>query len=108
MSKQQSIHIDVEVDENNIPDKIQWLTDDGKDSEAKALILSVWDGQQNSALRIDLWTKDMQVDEMKMMFHQTIVTMADSFERATGEKEMSLSMKDFAEYFAEKMGLISS
>lgn len=108
MSKQQSIHIDVEVDENNIPEKIQWLTDNGKDSEAKALILSVWDGQQNSALRIDLWTKDMQVDEMKMMFHQTIVTMADSFERATGEKEMSLSMKDFAEYFAEKMGLISS
>jgi gliding motility-associated protein GldC len=70
------------------------------------MILSVWDGKKNSSMRIDLWTKEMKVDEMKMLVHQTIVTMADTFERATGEKEMTLAMKDFGEYFAEKMGLL--
>jgi gliding motility-associated protein GldC len=54
-------------------------------------------------LRIDLWNKEMEVDEMKRFVHQTILTLADSFEKATGEKKMADTMRDFCEYYAEKL-----
>ena len=54
---------------------------------------------------MDLWTKDMPVDEMKQFFHQTLLTMADSFETATNDHKMSETMRDFCDYFAEKLEL---
>lgn len=65
--------------------------------------MSVWDHKTKEALRIDLWTKDMPLDEMKIFFHQTLTAMSDTFERATNDKKMSDTMKDFCEYFAEKL-----
>ncbi|WP_306353746.1 gliding motility protein GldC [Flavobacterium sp. '19STA2R22 D10 B1'] len=97
----------VELDENRVPEKLFWTAQDGgvtKD-EAKAMMLSIWDSAAQESLRIDLWTKDMPVDEMKVFFHQTLVAMSDTFERATGDEKMSATMKDFCEYFAEKLEL---
>ena len=85
----------------------QWTAQDGgiEQEEAKALLLSVWDSKAKETLRIDLWTKDMPVDEMKQFFHQTLVAMADTFQRATADEKMSDTMRDFCDYFAEKMEL---
>jgi gliding motility-associated protein GldC len=46
-----------------------WSAQDGgiELSEAKAIMLSVWDSKVES-MRIDLWTKEMPVDEMKIFF----------------------------------------
>jgi len=44
---------------------------------------------------------------MKRFYHQTFVSMADSFERATNETSMAADMRDFAIHFAEKMDLIA-
>jgi gliding motility-associated protein GldC len=63
----------------------------------------VWDKDERNTLRIDLWNKEMEVDEMKRFVHQTILTLADSFEKATGEKKMADTMRDFCEYYAEKL-----
>jgi gliding motility-associated protein GldC len=49
----------------------------------------------------------MQVDEMKQFVHQTILTLADSFERATNEKAMADTMRDFCAYYAEKMNIMN-
>ena len=68
-------------------------------------MLSVWDHKKKDTLRIDLWTKDMPIDEMKQFFHQTLVSMAGSFERATDDQKMSATMLDFCDYFAEKLEL---
>jgi gliding motility-associated protein GldC len=68
-------------------------------------MLSVWDSKAKESLRIDLWTKEMPVDEMKIFFHQTLVTMSDTFYRATGDEKMTDTMKQFCEYFAEKLEL---
>jgi gliding motility-associated protein GldC len=97
----------VELDENRVPEKLSWTAKDGgvELEQAKAIMLSIWDSSAQESLRIDLWTKDMPVDEMKLFFHQTLVTMTDTFERATGDKKMAASMKDFCEYFAEKLEL---
>jgi len=73
--------------------------------EAKALMISVWDTKTKETLRMDLWTKEMPIDEMKQFFHQTLVSMAGTFERATNDEKMSATMRDFCDYFAEKLEL---
>ena len=101
------INIVVELDENRVPEKLTWSAQDGgvQKEDAKAMMLSIWDGKVQETLRIDLWTKDMPVDEMKLFFHQTLVAMADTFQRATQDEKMTDTMKDFCDYFAEKMEL---
>jgi gliding motility-associated protein GldC len=37
-------------------------------ARAKAIMLSIWDSKVKESMRIDLWTKDMPVDEMKIFF----------------------------------------
>lgn len=98
----------VELDENRVPEKLNWSAQDGgvENEEAKAMMLSIWDSKVQETLRIDLWTKDMPVDEMKKFFHQTLVAMADTFQRATQDEKMTDTMKDFCDYFAEKMELV--
>ncbi len=104
------IKFTIGLDENKIPENIKWSASDGgvNDAASKAIMLSVWDEKSKDTLRIDLWTKDMLVDDMKRFFHQTLVSMADSFERATQEEKMVGDMRDFCEYFAEKMDLKKS
>ena len=106
-NKKSEIKIQVEVDENNVPENLNWSAQDGgiNHEEAKAMLLSLWDSKQQETLRIDLWTKDMPVDEMKVFFHQTLVTMADTFYKATQDEKMTATMKDFCDYFAEKLEL---
>lgn len=101
------IELQVELDENRIPEKLFWTAQDGgiTHEEAKAMMLSVWDSQAQETLRIDLWTKDMPVDEMKVFFHQTLVAMSNTFHRATQDEKMTATMKDFCDYFAEKLEL---
>jgi gliding motility-associated protein GldC len=97
----------VELDENRVPEKLTWTAQDGgvDAEEAKAMMLSIWDSKAKETLRIDLWAKDMPVDEMKLFFHQTLVAMSETFQRATGDEKMTATMKDFCDYFAEKLEL---
>ncbi|AXT58078.1 gliding motility protein GldC [Aquimarina sp. MMG015] len=101
------IKIEIELDENKVPEKLNWTAKDGgiENEETKAMLLSVWDNKNKESLRIDLWTKDMPVDEMKVFFHQTLVSMSETFNRATQDEKMSATMKDFCDYFAEKLEL---
>ena len=101
------IELNVELDENRVPEKLSWTAQDGgiNNEEAKAMMLSVWDSKAQETLRIDLWTKDMPVDEMKLFFHQTLVEMSNTFQRATQDEKMTATMKDFCDYFAEKLEL---
>ena len=97
----------VELDENKVPEKLSWTAQDGgvQAEDAKAIMLSIWDSKTQESLRIDLWTKDMPVNEMKLFFHQTLVAMSDTFKRATDDEKMADTMKDFCDYFAEKLEL---
>lgn len=101
------ITLRVGLDENRVPEELTWSADDGAiDNEAaKALLLSIWDHNNKESLKIDLWTKDMPLEEMKVFFHQTLVALSDTFMRATQDEKMTAAMKDFCEYFAEKLEL---
>ncbi|MET0392810.1 MAG: gliding motility protein GldC [Chitinophagaceae bacterium] len=100
-----SIVIDVETDENRVPAAIAWKATDTtieKPQNARAMMLSFWDGADKTALRIDLWTKEMMVDEMADFFYQTMMTMADTYGRATRHDDLVEEMKTFARDFYEK------
>ena len=100
-----SIVIDVELDENRIPQTIEWKATDstaGNAQPAKAVMLSLWDGSEKTALRIDLWTQKMMVDEMADFYYQTFMTMADTYARATRQTELVNDIKKFAQEFHQK------
>jgi len=102
------IKFEIELDSNRVPEKLFWTANDGgiAKEEAKAIMLSIWDSKAKETMRIDLWTKDMPVDEMKIFFHQTLVAMSDTFNRATDDEKMTNTMKDFCDYFAEKLEIL--
>jgi len=101
------ITIDVELDDNQVPEKMTWNAEDGgiDKQETKATMISVWDDERKEALRIDLWTKDMPVDQMKMFLHQILISMASTYERATGEEDVAQWMDQMAEEFALKSAI---
>jgi gliding motility-associated protein GldC len=106
MSRTSTIHIDVTLDANKIPEQIHWQAAEGgvdKPTEAKAFLLSIWDVADSAALRIDLWTKKMMVDEMNDFFFQTFMTMADTYERATNQPEIAKEIRTFSTSLKEKM-----
>ncbi len=102
---QSKITIDVTLDDNRMPQDIQWNASDAATDEARqarAMMLAFWDGAEKTALRIDIWTKEMMVDEMADFFYQTLMTMADTFNRATRNEVQAEEMKKFAHDFYHK------
>ena len=100
-----TITIDVELDDNRIPDNIVWRATDAvgdKPQKSKAMMLSFWDAEEKAAMRIDLWAKTMMVDEMADFFYQTMMTMADTYGRATNHADIVNDMKKFAHEFYHK------
>ena len=101
------ITIDIELDENHVPEKMTWNAEDGgvQNQETKAVMISVWDEKTSEALRIDLWTKDMPVDHMKRFYHQIIVSLGQTYLRATGEEDVAGWLGEVAEEFAVKSAI---
>ena len=104
--KKAEIKLTIDLDDNNVPESITWESTDAENKEAlpvKSIMLALWDHNYKNTLRIDLWTKDMAVDEMKRFFYETLQTMGDSFLRATGETNIIEDLRDYCAHFAEKM-----
>ncbi len=101
------IRINVELDNDQVPEKIVWNADDleTNDVPVRALLLSLWDHNNKDTLRLDLWTKDMSRDEMKIFFYETLKTMADTLQKSVDDERIAGDMRDFCAYFAEKMNI---
>jgi gliding motility-associated protein GldC len=100
-----SINIDILLDDNKIPEQINWNATDSSAEmiqKAKAMSIAFWDAADKTAMRIDLWTKDMMVDEMADFYYQMLMSMADTFNRATKQEALTNDMKAFAKSFFEK------
>jgi gliding motility-associated protein GldC len=105
MSERSNINIQIELDEDKMPSVIEWSAPDGgvdEPQQAKAVLLGLWDGQEKSAMRIDLWTSKMMVDEMNDFFYQTFHGMAETYARATRNTAIAQEMKEFAKSFMQK------
>ena len=90
--KKSHINFTVELDDKNIPEKITWTASDkpdGEMEETKSMSISLWDHLQKNTMRIDLWSKDMPVDEMKRFYIDCIGGLAQSALTATGDEVFS-------------------
>ena len=105
--KKSKISFEITLDENKVPEKIKWSAPDGGivNQDSKASFLSVWNHEKQETLKIDLWTKDMPVDQMNVFFHQTLVSLSESYLKATNNEKMNDAFNQFCDYFAEKLEL---
>lgn len=105
MSETADIHIRVQRDAKNDIDSIRWSATDAPDpgpQDARAMVLALWDAGERNSLRIDLWTKDMTVEDMNDFLFQTLLTLADTYQNATNNADIMADIKHFAREFAEK------
>jgi gliding motility-associated protein GldC len=80
------INFTVELDENRIPDKIFWDATENPNegiNETKAISVGVWDQYHKGLLGINLWTKDMPVDEMNHFVVDLIGNLAQMVSDST-------------------------
>jgi gliding motility-associated protein GldC len=108
MAKQSEIKLTVEIDDDKVPSKIEWeATETNFEGRKKcrSLMLSIWDPEENATLGIDLWTKEMTVQDMNIHFHQVLIKLSDTYLRATKNKEAAKMIEDFSAQFAEKLEL---
>ncbi|MCB1036697.1 MAG: gliding motility protein GldC [Acidobacteria bacterium] len=106
MSEKREILFTVELDDQRVPEAIHWQAADAPvegPQPCDAFLISLWDSGQKSTLRIDLWTKEMQVDHMNAFFFQTLMTMAETFQNATGNREVADDIRAFGREFARKV-----
>tara|TARA_B100000900_G_scaffold289204_1_gene248157 strand:- start:84 stop:425 length:342 start_codon:yes stop_codon:yes gene_type:complete len=103
-----TINIEVILNENNLPDQISWFASDSKKNNevAKAFILSFWDPNLKNSFNIDLWTKEMTMEEMKFFIFQNLLKMSGLIQKSTGDQELSKSIKNFATEFGEKSNVL--
>lgn len=105
--KTSEINFKVTVDDDYLPLNIKWEAKDaGETSESKAVMIALWDAKENNTLRIDLWTKDMSVDEMKKFYIQNMMTLSDSYIRATSDNETADEVKSLISSVGRKMGIL--
>lgn len=105
IAKTSEIRFKVGLSDKNVPLDIKWLATDSQNNElrdCKSIMISIWDAVQRETLRIDLWTNEMTTDEMHSQFFQTLLSMTDSYARATGNQMAKEEMKKFAEQLAKK------
>jgi gliding motility-associated protein GldC len=98
------INVHVKLDDERVPVGIAWeASDSGMNGTkpANAIMMSIWDPKENTTLRIDLWTKEMLVDDMKRFFYENFVTMADTYQRATNDEINAKNIRKFAEEFGK-------
>jgi len=104
MHRTSEIRLTVHSSSDGVSD-IRWHADDAPESgeqTAEAMILALWDAERRNALRIDLWTPRLTVDDMNDFVYQTLLSLADSYLRATGNDDLMAEIKGFARAFAER------
>ena len=104
----QTLKFEVELDENNLPNSIKMLEEKASNSsiDLKALLIAGWDAKRKETLRVDIWTKDMPVNDMFIMCHQNMMGMATSLEKSTGQNKLANALRDYCDFFAKETKIL--
>ena len=107
-NKKERLTVDVSMDDNLVPETIEWKSSQkNKDSEkASAALIYFWNAEKNETYNLDLWTKEMSIEEMNKMIFQTLMTLANTYERATNEDQLANAMRDFSQFFGERTEIL--
>lgn len=103
------IILSVELDSQNVPEKITWGADDGNGQQpCDAFMISIWDSAAKETLGIDLWAKEMMVADMNIFVYQSLKKMADTYQKATQNAEAAALIREFARDFGKKTELLKT
>ena len=108
-SRSSEIRLNISLDAKNVPERLEWMASDAPDAklqECQAFLLSIWDRKESNALRIDLWTKEMRVDEMNKLVFQMLASLSDTYLRATNNKKGAEDIRQFAMAFGKKADVL--
>mgnify|MGYP000023312271 FL=1 len=104
----QILKFEVELDENNLPENINMISDNQGEGNInlKALMVAAWDATKKETLRVDIWTKDMPVNDMFILYHQNMMSMATSLEKSTGQNKLAEALRDYCGFFAKETKIL--
>lgn len=100
----------VQLDQENIPEEIYWKTDGAQQAEwvkAKAFLLSIFEEATKDTLKLDVWTRDFQMNEMDRFMYHSLKALCDTYSKATNNAELSNQFMSFVSYFGEKTEIIT-
>ncbi|TAE23372.1 MAG: gliding motility protein GldC [Cytophagales bacterium] len=104
--KKSDIHFSVELDNQNVPDKIYWDATDNPNeglSDTRAIAVSIWDHYHQGTLKMDLWTKDMEVLDMKRFVIEIMDGLASTIESATGDEPMARDIMSLCQVLSRRV-----
>ncbi len=104
--KKSTIQFTIQLDSNNIPEKIEWDATEKPESglsETKAISINLWDHQQKNTMRIDLWAKDMPVEDMKRFYIDCVGGLSQSVLSSTGDEFIANEMNALCERLARHL-----
>lgn len=111
MGKVSEIKIEIELNDEQHPEKIMWEASDNPNgngkSEVKGMLLSLFDKDYKDTFKIDLWTDEMQVVEMDRFMFQTIRALGDTYYKATQNAKLAGAIQQLAEYIGKETGIIT-
>ncbi len=105
-TKTSKIRFTIELDESNIPQKIEWKASDSANNEvkkSKSLNIFMWDKEERNTLSIGLWTNEMLIEEMESHYLQSMFIMAENYQKATRQDFVMQEVKDFCDQLAKKI-----
>lgn len=108
MSRTAEIKVTVDLDNDNLPIRIEWQASEAKDDgpvPCQSVMLSLWDSENKTTAAIDLWTKETTVDDMNLHFYQVLHKMADTYFRATKNPDIAKLIHEFGDSFGESLGI---
>ena len=104
--KNSEIKFTVELDAHNVPEKMYWEASDNPNEgleETKAMAIAIWDHYHKGTMKIDLWTKDMEIGEMKRFYIEAIGGMGETLLRATGDQKMAEDIENLCRNLSKKL-----
>ena len=105
MEKKSQIVLNVELNEERIPEKIFWKASESDFEgfqETKSACLAVWDDAQKSTLILDLWTMDMPLWDMQKATVDLIYALALRLQNATKDTEAAEKIKEAVNTITEQ------
>ena len=99
MSRKAEIKIQIELDEKKIPQKLSWEATDSESEgpqKCKAFMLNLWEPGTGQTLSMNLWENSMSIPEMNDFVFQSLIQIADTYEKATNQKMLSEKIRNSA------------
>lgn len=104
--KTSKLTFDILLDDKNVPETIVWDATDKPDatsSQTKAMAVALWDHDQQNTMRMDLWTKEMGVEDMKRFCVNAIGGIGDTLLSSTGDNKMAERIDQLCQDLVKQM-----